>query len=150
MAPPNVVQALLEKCNAFILDTSDQINLSHLMDAVNTTIPDHESQDWKTWSSYMEILSEAWQRKFKEDEDIPWPQVDMIIIQFYPTKIMLTCSNSPPLVKSHLFPPLSKSHNQLIFPSMMTMTLEILIMCGYKIGLKYVLKGSLNMTAALR
>jgi len=51
-------ESLLKLSESF--KSSDDINLAHLIDAVNTTIPDHSSPDWKAWSSYMDQLNEAW------------------------------------------------------------------------------------------
>jgi hypothetical protein len=70
-------KALIDLCDKF-KTSSDEINLAHLIDAVNTTIPDHSSPDWKAWSNYMDQLNEAWMRIVKYNEGIPWPVVRAI------------------------------------------------------------------------
>jgi hypothetical protein len=72
---------LLKLCESF--KCSDDVNLAHLIDAVNTTIPDHSSPDWKACTSYMDHLNEAWTQIVKENEEIPWPEVNIpILISF--------------------------------------------------------------------
>jgi flagellar biosynthesis chaperone FliJ len=70
-------QALLDLCDKFI-QSDDSINLANLIDAVNVTIPDQTSQDWKEWSKHMDQLNEAWTRIVKENEAIPWPVVSVM------------------------------------------------------------------------
>ena len=52
--------------------------MAHLLDLVNSTILDHESNDFKDWSKYMEKLNETWVLINKENEPIPWPDVHKI------------------------------------------------------------------------
>ncbi|KAF8798923.1 hypothetical protein BYT27DRAFT_7197204 [Phlegmacium glaucopus] len=45
-------QGLISLCNQFI-NSGDKIGLSDLLNLVNSTIPDRESQDWKEWTKHM-------------------------------------------------------------------------------------------------
>jgi len=65
---------LIALCDRFI-NSGDDVTLAHLLDALNTAIPDPESQDRKDWSRYMEELNEVWVRIHKEGETLPWPTV---------------------------------------------------------------------------
>jgi hypothetical protein len=67
-------KSLLDLCNLFI-HSDDDINLSHLLDLVNTKIPNQQSQEWKAWTRHMEELNEAWVQIMKEDVNMPWPEV---------------------------------------------------------------------------
>jgi hypothetical protein len=67
-------QALLALCNKFI-NSGENVTLAHLLDLVNSTILDHESEEFKNWSKYMEQLNETWVLINKENEQIPWPDV---------------------------------------------------------------------------
>ena len=69
--------ALIDLCQSFI-SSGDEITLAHLVDAVNDTISDRESQDWKDWSKYMEVLNETWVSIVKENMRIPWPEVSIM------------------------------------------------------------------------
>jgi hypothetical protein len=68
--------ALLDLRHRFI-NSGDEINLAHLLDLVNSTIPDKDCQDWKDWSSHMESLNEAWMLIHRENQQIPWPEVSI-------------------------------------------------------------------------
>jgi len=67
-------KALLELRKKFI-NSGDDITLAHLLDLVNSMISDQESQEWKYWTKHMEWLNEAWVQIVKEDQNIPWPEV---------------------------------------------------------------------------
>jgi hypothetical protein len=67
-------QALLALCDKFI-NSGEDVTLAHLLDLVNSTILDHESEEFKNWSKYMEQLNETWVLINKENEQIPWPDV---------------------------------------------------------------------------
>ena len=65
---------LIALCDRFI-NSGDDVTLAHLLDALNTVIPDANSQDMKDWSGYMEELNEVWVCINKEGETLPWPTV---------------------------------------------------------------------------
>jgi hypothetical protein len=67
-------KALLELRKNFI-NSGDDITLVHLLDLVNSKIPDQESQEWQSWTKHMEQLNEAWVQIVKEEQNIPWPEV---------------------------------------------------------------------------
>lgn len=67
-------KCLIALCDRFI-NSGDDVTLAHLLDALNTAIPDPKSQDRKDWSHYMEELNEVWVRVNKEGEILPWPTV---------------------------------------------------------------------------
>jgi len=67
-------QALLALSDKFI-NSGEDVTLAHLLDLVNSTILDHESEDFREWSKYMEKLNETWVLINKENEQIPWPEV---------------------------------------------------------------------------
>jgi len=67
-------QALLALCDKFI-NSGEDVTLAHLLDLVNSTSLDHESEDFKDWSKYMERLNETWVLINKENEQVPWPKV---------------------------------------------------------------------------
>jgi len=66
--------ALVSLCHKFI-NSGDDVTLAHLMDAVSATIPNHQSQEWDSWSKHMDRLNEVWVLRHKEGENIPWPKV---------------------------------------------------------------------------
>lgn len=79
-------KSLIALCDRFI-NSGDDVTLAHLLDALNTAIPDANSQDRKDWSSYMEELNEVWVRVNKEGETLPWPTV---CVYFFMTLTLLT------------------------------------------------------------
>jgi hypothetical protein len=79
MIPKADRNSLIALCDHFI-NSDDNVTLANLLDALNTTIPDANSQDRKEWSSYMETLNEVWVRIYKEGETLPWPEVSTVDI----------------------------------------------------------------------
>ena len=61
---------LITLCDHFI-NSGNDVTLAHLLDALNTVIPDANSQDRKEWSNYMEVLNEVWVHVNKEGETLP-------------------------------------------------------------------------------
>ena len=74
ISPPDR-QALLALCDKFI-NSGEDVTLAHLLDLVNSTILDHESNDFKDWSKYMEKLNETWVLINKENEQIEQTKVE--------------------------------------------------------------------------
>ena len=71
-------QALVSLCNRFITSGED-VGLAHLVDLVNSTIPNQDSQEWKAWTKHIDQLNKTWLLINKEGEDIPWPMVHTIL-----------------------------------------------------------------------
>lgn len=67
-------QNLVSLCDQFI-NCGEEITLAHLIDAVNATIPDRSSHNWKEWTKHMEQLNEAWTMIVKEGVELAWPTV---------------------------------------------------------------------------
>src|SRR5271168_3277843 len=81
---------LIALCDRFI-NSGDDVTLAHLLDALNTVIPDANSQDRKDWSGYMEELNEVWVRINKEGETLPWPTV---CVDFFRARTAVTVSTA--------------------------------------------------------
>lgn len=75
-------QVLLALCDKFI-NSGEDVTLAHLLDLVNSTILDPESEDFKDWSKYMENLNETWVLINKKNEQIPWPDVCKYALRIY-------------------------------------------------------------------
>ena len=83
-------KCLITLCDRFI-NSGNDVTLAHLLDALNTAIPDPKSQDRKDWSRYMEELNEVWVRVNKEGEILPWPTVR---VRFLVTLTIVTSVHS--------------------------------------------------------
>jgi hypothetical protein len=68
-------QALVSLCDQFINSGEDGIGLPALLDHVNSTICDRNSQEWKAWTKHVDDLNKAWREIRKEGKDIAWPTV---------------------------------------------------------------------------
>jgi len=66
--------SLLNLVKKFI-DSDDSVTLAHLLDLVSALIPNHDTQEWKDWSKYMDCVNETWVCIHKEGEQVPWPKV---------------------------------------------------------------------------
>ena len=71
-------QALVSLCNRFITSGED-VGLVHLIDLVNSTIPNQDSQEWKAWTKHMDQLNKTWLLINREGENIPWPTVHTLL-----------------------------------------------------------------------
>lgn len=90
---------LLEVCNKFI-KYSEDINLSHLLNAVHTLILDQDSNDFKNWSKHMEVLNETWMLINIENQLVNWPKVCYGLLMTFDMRIShlnaVICSPRPP------------------------------------------------------
>jgi hypothetical protein len=57
------------------MNSGNNINLTHLLDLINTKIPDQQSQEWQVWTKHMDKLNKAWVQIMKEGMNMPWPGV---------------------------------------------------------------------------
>ena len=68
---------LLDICDKFIKSGDEGPNLANLLDAVNSLFSDKDSDDYKNWSKYMEVLNETWTLINIENKDVNWPEVSL-------------------------------------------------------------------------
>jgi hypothetical protein len=79
-------QDLLNLSQKFI-NSGDDVSLAHLLDLVAAKIPDHKSQESKDWCRYMERLNEVWVQVYRENNQVPWPEVSNDLI--FPESVYL-------------------------------------------------------------
>ncbi len=66
-------QELLDACHRFI--NIKATTLKELQDLVDRIITDQNSLEWQAWTSHMGQLSDVYQRRVREGENVPWPIV---------------------------------------------------------------------------
>lgn len=68
---------LVNFCDRFKKSNED-VGLPQFLNLINSMISDKESQEWKAWTDYVDMLNEAWSMIYKEGAKIPWPAVSFL------------------------------------------------------------------------